>query len=61
MKEIRPIVALALRIIAVAMATASVALITFKVATIELHVILLAFGLFTPTRTPLTGHGSEVR
>jgi len=46
MREIRPIVALALRAVAVAMATASIAFIALKIASIELHVVLLAVGLF---------------
>ena len=45
-KETRAVAALALRVIAVAMATASIALISMRVASIELHVVLLTFGLF---------------
>ena len=46
MREIRPIVALALRAVAVAMATASIALVALRIASAELHVVLLAVGLF---------------
>lgn len=46
MKELRPIIALALRLVAVAMATASILLIALNVATIQVHVVLLAVGLF---------------
>jgi len=47
MDNIRPLIVLALRVVAVAMAAASVTLITLKMASVQLHVVLLAFGLFT--------------
>ena len=47
MDEIRLLIVLALRVVAVAMAAASVTLISLKMASIQLHVVLLAFGLFT--------------